>query len=59
MIYKLHFTPLSDKEWRKLDASIRELFKKKLVERLIQPRVESSRLHDLQDCYKIKLKQSG
>lgn len=59
MTYKLHFTPLSDKEWRKLDSTIRELFKKKLAERLKQPRIESSRLHDLPDCYKIKLKQSG
>ncbi len=59
MIYKLHFTALSEKEWRKLDSGIRELFKKRLAERLKQPRIESSRLHDLQDCYKIKLRHVG
>ena len=59
MIYKLHFTALSEKEWRKLDSAIQELFKKKLAERLKQPRIEASRLHDLPDCYKIKLRQVG
>ena len=59
MNYELEFNISADKEWRKLDNSIREIFKKKLSERLLMPRVESSRLSGLSDCYKIKLRDSG
>lgn len=34
-------------------------FKKKLAERLEQPRVPAARLHGLPDCYKIKLRAMG
>ena len=34
-------------------------FKKKLIERLADPRVESARLSGMQDCYKIKLRRAG
>ena len=43
----------------KLDASIREQFKNKLAERLQQPRVPSSALSGMRDCYKIKLRSIG
>ena len=59
MSYELEFKESALKEWRKLDSSIRELFKKRLAERLIAPRVESSRLTGLPDCYKIKLRDAG
>lgn len=59
MTYKLVFKQDAQKEWRKLDDSIRVQFKKKLKERLINPRVESARLSGMKDCYKIKLRSAG
>jgi mRNA interferase RelE/StbE len=59
MIYDLEFKESALKEWRKLDSSIREQFKKRLSERLSAPRVESARLSGLPDCYKIKLRDAG
>ena len=59
MNYSLQFHALALKEWKKLDASIREQFKKKLAERLQQPRVPSSALSGMRDCYKIKLRSIG
>ncbi len=59
MTYELAFKESALKEWRKLDESVRSQFKKKLAERLKQPRVEADRLHNLPDCYKIKLKNAG
>ncbi|MAD89421.1 MAG: type II toxin-antitoxin system mRNA interferase toxin, RelE/StbE family, partial [Pseudoalteromonas sp.] len=48
--YKLVFKRDAEKEWRKLDSTIREQFKKKLQERLAYPRVESARLSGMEDC---------
>ena len=59
MTYKLVFKQDAEKEWRKLDDSIRVQFKKKLKERLTNPRVESARLSGMKDCYKIKLRSAG
>jgi len=59
MSYELEFKESALKEWRKLDSSIREQFKKRLSERLSAPRVESARLSGLPDCYKIKLRDAG
>lgn len=59
MSYSLLFHALALKEWKKLDDSIREQFKKKLAERLQQPRVPSSALSGMRDCYKIKLRSIG
>ena len=59
MSYSLQFHELALKEWKKLDASIREQFKKKLAERLENPRVPAARLHGHADRYKIKLRASG
>ncbi|KTC64429.1 addiction module toxin RelE [Pseudomonas fluorescens ABAC62] len=39
--------------------TVRQQFKKKLAEILINPRIEGSRLQGLPDCYKIKLRSSG
>lgn len=59
MSYRLVFKTAAKKEWDKLDSTIRQKFKKKLVERIKNPRVESSRLNGMQDCYKIKLRSAG
>jgi len=59
MSYKLRFHELALKEWRKLDAALREQFKKKLAERLEEPRIPSAALSGMQDCYKIKLRTAG
>jgi mRNA interferase RelE/StbE len=59
MSYKLLFKTDALKEWKSLDNPIRKQFLKKLKERLINPRVESSRLSGMKDCYKIKLRSSG
>lgn len=59
MTYKLRFHELALIEWNKLDGSIKSQFKKKLAERLEQPRVTSSVLSGMKDCYKIKLWQLG
>ena len=59
MSFKLQFHELAWAEWQKLDGSVRDPFKKKLIERLEQPRVPSAALHGMVDCYKIKLKTAG
>ena len=59
MTFKLRFHTLALKEWRALDSSIREPFKKKLAERLENPRVPAAALHGMPDCYKIKLHSLG
>ena len=59
MTFRLVFKQDAQKEWRKLDSTIREQFKKKLKQRLISPRVESARLNGMNNCYKIKLRSAG
>ena len=59
MTYSLEFKESALKEWKKLDGTIREQFKKKLAERLENPRIESSKLSGMPDCFKIKLKSLG
>ena len=59
MSYKLAFLPSALKEWQKLGAPVREQFKKKLADRLINPRVIADALSGLDDCYKIKLRAAG
>lgn len=59
MSYELRFKEQALKEWRKLDPGIKESFKKKLSERLEEPRIESCKLNKMTDCYKIKLRGVG
>ena len=59
MTYKLVFKEEALKEWKKLEPLIREQFKKKLIERLATPHVESAKLRGMKDCYKIKLQSAG
>jgi mRNA interferase RelE/StbE len=59
MTYKLRFHEQAWAEWQRLDGRVREPLKKKLAERLEQPRVPSAALSGMPDCYKIKLKTIG
>lgn len=61
MPFELQFLPSALKEWHKLGDTIRDHFKKKLAERMLNPRVEADKLRDaeLKDCYKIKLRSAG
>ncbi len=59
MAFRLRFHELALKEWQRLDGTVREAFKKKLSERLANPRVPASALHGIADCYKIKLVSLG
>lgn len=52
-VCKHSFHVLALKEWGKLDAHTKELFKKKLAD------VPSARLHNMEYCYKIKLRSVG
>lgn len=59
-MYKLKFDPDALKEWHALDGSVRAELKKVLTKRLVEPIIESARLHGhLNDCFKIKSKSSG
>ena len=59
MSYELRFHPDALDEWRKLDSTVREQLKKKLADRLVEPRVPAARLLGQRDRYKIKLKSLG
>ncbi len=59
MSYELGFLDSALKEWRKLDANTRAMFKKKLAERCENPRVPSAQLSGHTDRYKIKLRGVG
>lgn len=59
MPFELAFHPEALREWWTLSAGIREQFKKKLAERLIEPRIPASKLRGSRDRYKIKLRAAG
>lgn len=59
MNYELGFLDEALAEWHKLDGSVCEQFKKKLEERLPNPRVPSAKLSGHPDRYKIKLRSIG
>ena len=59
MTYKLKFLPVALKEWKKLGAPIKSQFKKKLAERLQNPRVPADKLSGYDSVYKIKLRSAG
>lgn len=56
MTYKLKFLPAALKEWEKLATPIQSQLKKKLAQRLEQPRVPSCKLAGYDSVYKIKLR---
>ena len=56
MTYELAIHPEAEREWAKLDESVKKRFKQKLKnERLVHPRVTKDALHGLPDTYKIKI----
>ena len=59
MTYKLKFEKRAWREWEKLGHPVKEQFKKKLAERLENPRVPSAKLSGHADRYKIKLRSAG
>jgi mRNA interferase RelE/StbE len=59
MTYSLEFDRRALKEWNKLGETLRQQFKKKLIEILENPRVEANRLRQLPDCYKLKVRSAG
>lgn len=59
MTYSLEFDQRALKEWKNLDGSIRSQLKKKLEKVLDNPKVEKNRLREFDNCFKIKLRQSG
>ncbi len=59
MTYKIKFLPSALKEWKKLAPPIQKQFKKKLKERLLNPRNQASQLRGFKDVYKIKLRSVG
>lgn len=54
MTFDLEFDQRALKEWHKLADPVRQQFKSKLSEVLLNPRVEANRLRKLPDCYNIK-----
>lgn len=54
--YELAIHPAAEREWSRLDESVKQRFKQKLKkEWLLQPRVAKDALHGLPDTYKIKI----
>lgn len=59
MSYELEFKKSALKEWKKLGATIQTQFKKKLVDILENPHIDSAKLSGGNKLYKIKLRQAG
>ena len=59
MTYELAFKKSAHKEWKKLGPSVREIFKKKLADRLVNPHLPSAAVSGGNNLYKIKLRQLG
>ena len=56
MSYELALHPDAEREWGKLDETVKKRFRQKLQkERLVCPRVAKDALHGLPDVYKIKI----
>jgi mRNA interferase RelE/StbE len=59
MSFDLAFLEEALAEWRRLDATVRAQFRRKLSERLGSPRVPAAKLSGHPDRYKIKLRSAG
>ena len=59
MSYSLEFKPKALKEWNKLNSTIKSQFKKKLKERLENPKILKDKLSGYENFYKIKLRNLG
>ncbi len=58
-MYRLKFLPSALREWKKLPIPIKEQLRRKLKERLENPRTPANKLYGFSDVYKIKLRSSG
>jgi mRNA interferase RelE/StbE len=59
-VYRLKFVPAALDEWKALDDSVKEILRKLLKKRLVDPRVPGAELRgELENCYKIKLRKQG
>ncbi len=59
MTYELEFHPEALAEWKALDGSVKQQLKRKLAERLEEPRVQAAQVSGGADLYKIKLRTVG
>lgn len=59
MTYEIEFYEDAFDEWHRLDASVRDQFKKKLAKLVEDPHRPANRLRGLEGCYKIKLRAAG
>ncbi|MBK9442946.1 MAG: type II toxin-antitoxin system RelE/ParE family toxin [Comamonadaceae bacterium] len=59
MSFDLKFKMEALREWRALDNAIRDQFKRKLIERLSNPRIAAAKMSGQKDRYKIKLRTVG
>lgn len=57
--YSLEFLPTAEKEWKKLDGTVKAQLFVALEKRLITPHVPSAALRGMKNCYKIKLRKIG
>ena len=55
MAWHLAIHPAAEKEWARLDNSIKSRFKSKLAERLRNPRIANAALSGSPDLFKIKI----
>ncbi len=54
MSYELALLPQAEREWKGLDGSVRQIFKKRLQKCLEQPRFPKNQPSGYKDYYKIK-----
>ncbi len=59
MTYNLEFLEEAKKEWEKLNPTIRQQLKKKLVQIIESPRISKNQLSGSTNRYKIKLRNIG
>lgn len=57
--YSIEFAPTALKEWRKLDAAIRDQFARKLRKIADNPHVPSARVSGGANRYRLKLRKVG
>jgi len=56
----MKFLPQALDEWNALDGSVKEVLRKALKKRLLQPHLPGSELHgDLKDCYQAARNKLG
>lgn len=58
-VYELRFGKHALRQWQRLDNGIRRQFAKKLEKIVVNPHVQSARLHGYRNSYKVKLRNAG